>query len=127
MSERRLPALRGYDRWKSSNPADEWLGPEPQEEEDGMPDGMNPRDIVKTHWQASQRGALAIWTIYDKPPDHPEGYFARLFEVADGETVATGATMAGALDQMRASFERAGLVNISRQEGDDPKVVESWI
>lgn len=88
---------------------------------------MSPRDIVKSQWEASQRGALAIWTIYDKPKDFPEGFIARRFEVGGGNTVATADTINGKLDDIRLALEKAGLVNICREEGDDPKIVESWI
>jgi hypothetical protein len=86
-----------------------------------------PRDIVKGQWEASQRGQLTIWTIYDRPKDHPEGFIARRFEVGEGKTVATADTINGKLDDIRMALERAGLVNIRRQEGDEPQIVESWI
>jgi len=89
---------------------------------------MSPRDIVKGQWEASQRGQFTIWTIYDRPKDHPEGFIARRFEVGGGgKTVATADTINGKLDDIRMALERAGLVNIRRQEGDEPQIVESWI
>lgn len=87
---------------------------------------MTPREIVRAQWEASQRGKLSVWTIYDRPSDHPQGYIARLYEVG-AETEATGTTIVGTLEQIRFWLERAGLVNICRQEGDDPNIVESWI
>lgn len=88
---------------------------------------MNAYDIIKGQQEAAQRGALAIWTIYDKPKDFPEGFIARRFEVGGGNTVATADTINGKLDDIRLALEKAGLVNICREEGDDPKIVESWI
>jgi hypothetical protein len=88
---------------------------------------MTPRDIVKGQWEASQRGKLAIWTIYDRPSDHPEGFIARRFEVGGGQTTATRDTVVGKLDDIRQAFEKAGLTNICRQEGDEPQIVESWV
>ena len=84
---------------------------------------MSHRDIVKSQWEASQRGAVAIWTIYN----NPEGFIARRFEVGGGNTKATADTLNGKLDDIRLALEKAGLVNICREEGDDPKIVESWI
>ena len=80
-----------------------------------------PRDIVKAQWQASQRGALAIWTIYDRPKDHPEGFIARRFEVGGGDTLT------GKLEDIRQALWKAGLVKLSRQQGDDARIVESWV
>jgi hypothetical protein len=87
---------------------------------------MTPRDIVKAQWQASQRGALAIWTVYDRPKDHPEGYIARRFE-AGAEIVATTDTIEGTLEEIRQTLERAGLVKLPRQPGDERPIVESWV
>ena len=97
-----------YDRWKTTNPADEWLGPEP--EDDGM----------------DQRGQLTIWIIYDRPKDHPDGFIARRFEVGAGRTVASGDTINGKLEDLRQAFWKAGLTKLSRQDGGDATIVESW-
>jgi hypothetical protein len=112
-----------YDHWKTTNPADQWLGPEP--EDDGM--SNEPRDIVEAQWQAFQRGAFTIWTIYDRPSDFPDGYIARRFEVGGGNTVATRDTVTGKLDDIRQAFWRAGLMKLTRRDGDEPQVVESWV
>jgi hypothetical protein len=86
-----------------------------------------PRNIVKTQWQAAQRGLLTIWTIYDRPKDHPDGFIARRFEVGGGDTVATPEILTGELEDLRQVFWKAGLMKLSRQEGDEPQVVESWV
>ena len=88
---------------------------------------MGPRDIVKSQWQASQRGQLAIWTIYEKPKDHPDGFIARRFEVGGGRTVATGDTLAGKLEDIRRALWKAGLMKLERRDGDDARIVESWV
>jgi hypothetical protein len=112
-----------YDHWKTTNPADQWLGPEP-EEDDGMP---LIHDIAKSQWQAAQRGQLTIWTIYDRPSDHPEGYIARRFEVGGGNTVATPEILTGDIEDLRQAFWKAGLMKLKRQDGDEPQIVESWV
>jgi len=76
---------------------------------------------------AAKRGALAIWTIYDKPSDHPEGVIARLHEVAMGRVEATEHTLKGDLRAIREIFLAAGLTQLSRQAGDEPQIVENWI
>lgn len=73
-------------------------------------------------------GALTIWTIYVKPSDHPEGFIARRFEVGEGgRTLATRDTLTGKLDDIRMALEKAGLMKIKRDEGDEPQIVESWL
>jgi hypothetical protein len=68
---------------------------------------------------------VKIWTIYDRPFDHPEGYIARLLEVHEEGVVATE-NITGALVDIRDIFQRAGLRCISR-DGDEPWIVESWV
>jgi hypothetical protein len=85
-----------------------------------------PRDIVKSQWQAAHRGALAIWTIYDRPSDFPDGFIARRFEVGAGQTTATRDTVTGKLEDIRQAFWKAGLMKLERQQGDDARIVESW-
>ena len=86
-----------------------------------------PRDIVKAQWRASHRGQFTIWTIYDRPKDHPEGFIARRFEVGGGDTVATADTLTGKLEDIRQALWKAGLMKLSRQQGDEPQIVESWV
>jgi hypothetical protein len=84
--------------------------------------------ILLSQWEASQRGALAIWTIYEKPKDFPDGYIARRFEVGGGGApVATRDTLTGKLDDIRQALWKAGLMKLSRQDGDEPQIVESWL
>jgi hypothetical protein len=83
--------------------------------------------VVKAQWEAAQRGQLAIWTIYDRPRDHPDGFIARRFEAAAATMAATDDTLIGELEELRQIFWRAGLMKLSRQDGDEPQIVESWL
>jgi hypothetical protein len=83
--------------------------------------------VITAQMEASARGALTIWTIYDRPKDHPHGFIARRFEVGRGTSTATDHTLAGDLDDIREILAQAGLTNIRRQDGDEPQIVESWI
>jgi hypothetical protein len=84
-------------------------------------------NVVTAQMEASARGALCIWTIYDRPKDHPHGFIARRFEVGRGTSTPTAHTLAGDLDDIREILAQAGLTNIRRQAGDEPQIVESWI
>jgi hypothetical protein len=83
--------------------------------------------VIMANADAIKRGALAIWTVYDRPKDYPDGYIARLHEAGKGSVTATGKTVTGELEHIRKVFWRAGLLKLSRQEGDEPQVVESWV
>jgi hypothetical protein len=83
--------------------------------------------VLMVQANAIKRGNLNIWTIYDRPTDYPHGHIARRFEVGKGEQIVTDHTLIGELDELRQTFERAGLTKLKRQEGDEPQIVESWI
>jgi hypothetical protein len=68
-----------------------------------------------------------VWTVYDRPNDYPETFVARQYVIRETYAEPVGDTVIGPLDALRARFERAGLVNICRQDGDEPQIVESWI
>jgi hypothetical protein len=36
--------------------------------------------VLMANAEAIKRGALSLWTIYEKPLDHPDGFLARRFE-----------------------------------------------
>jgi hypothetical protein len=77
---------------------------------------------------AIKRGVLSMWTLYDRPTDHPEGFIARRFEIRreQGPT-ATGDTLTGELDEIRKVLWGAGLMKLSREDGDEPQIVETWV
>lgn len=72
-----------------------------------------------------------MWTVYDHPTDYPDGYFARLWEVYAGEARPTGHTMSGfgdwGLRMIRAFMRQQGFACLSRNEGDDPAILETWL
>jgi hypothetical protein len=84
--------------------------------------------VIMANADAMKRGALAIWTVYARPKDYPEGFIARLHEVAEGETIATDKTIAKPeLTPIQEAFLKAGLVKLARDPSDEPQIVESWI
>jgi hypothetical protein len=71
---------------------------------------------------------MLIWTVYEKPSDFPELFVARPFIIGNGTArpmtlCLTGKTLA----EVRAFLEPYGLTCIPRQEGDDPRIVETWL
>jgi hypothetical protein len=84
--------------------------------------------ILSAQHAAAKRGKLAIWTIYDRPKDHPEGFIARRFEVGGGGApVATEHALTGELKTLRDAFESAGLFKMAREAADETQIVESWL
>jgi hypothetical protein len=85
-------------------------------------------DIVIIQAEAMKRGALAIWTVYERPKDYPIGWIARMFEITRAGPQPTGHVIKCAdLDPIREKLAHAGLVCLDRQDGDEPQIVESWL
>ena len=65
---------------------------------------------------------LEIWTVYRHPIDHPDKYVVRKFLYDQPtEEFYTSNTLEG----IRKHVPK-GLYRLSRQRGDDPKIVETW-
>ena len=79
--------------------------------------------VLMANAEAIKRGALPLWTIYEKPLDHPDGFLARRFE----SLMPTEDTLTGELDEIRATLERAGLIKFDRSPNDEPQIVETWV
>jgi hypothetical protein len=84
--------------------------------------------VIKSQWEASRRGVMTIWTVYERPTDYPDGFIARRFEVGGGKTTATDDTLvSNDLERLRQILARAGLIKLLRNERDEPQIVESWL
>lgn len=71
---------------------------------------------------------LSVWTVYDHPPDYPQGFIARRWDVRAGEVVPTHDSLkAEKLAPLRRQLANLGLVCLARQPGDDPAIVETWL
>ena len=79
--------------------------------------------VLMANADAIKRGALSLWTIYEKPLDHPDGFIARRFE----SDAPTEDTLTGELDEIRTTLERAGMIKFMRNEEDEPQIVETWV
>jgi len=83
--------------------------------------------VLMANAEAMKRGCLSLWTIYEKPLDHPDGFIARRHEGCKGGHHPTMDTVEGDLRTIRSTFERAGLFKIERSPEDDPCIVETWV
>jgi hypothetical protein len=88
---------------------------------------MTMHKILERQQSAQARGVLNMWTVYDHPKDFPHSYVARRFEIGGGEPLATNDIIQGELSIIRESFCQCGLTCLTRNEGDDPNIVETWL
>ena len=71
---------------------------------------------------------LSMWTIYDHPKDYPDTYVARRWEVGPTGAMATRVLMTSEdLGWLREQMEDMGLTCLARVDGDDSKIVETWL
>ena len=69
---------------------------------------------------------LVMWVVYDHPSDAPQWFVIRKFLITDTVTPTDEAYAASTLDAARR-FLPDGLVQVNRNESDDPVIVETWI
>jgi hypothetical protein len=72
---------------------------------------------------------LAMWTVYKHPKDYPDKYVARRFDVdANGPRPSESIIITGTLAQLREVLQfELHLTCLSRDGGDDPVIVETWL
>jgi hypothetical protein len=71
---------------------------------------------------------LPMWVVYDHPSDYPEHYVARQHIVGiDGEEPTDRMMASFTLDSIRTELADLGLICVTRSEGDDPVIVETWL
>ena len=71
---------------------------------------------------------LSVWTVYDHPKDFPHNYVARRFEISGGKPrVTDDFIVCPDVDAIRRIMLDNGLYRFERSEGDDSKIIESWM
>lgn len=68
--------------------------------------------------------ALVIWTVYDHPTDFPDEYVARKFI---GAEATVEVMVCAALEPIRIELANRGFVCLQRADGDDAKIIETWL
>ena len=73
--------------------------------------------------------SLTMWTIYNRPLDHPDHYIARQWRTdANGPQPTQSIIIAQSLSVLRDTLMlEMGLTPIARSPGDDEKIVETWL
>lgn len=82
-------------------------------------------NALRLQMYAQAAGDLLVWTIYEKPSDHPAFFVARPHSSRRGAPVAF-VLLAPTLDGVRELLP-PGLTRLPRDPTDDPVIVESWI
>ena len=85
------------------------------------------RHVMNINEEQRKRGALAMWTVYDRPRDCPDRYVARCFAVKGGSTPTEHIIASHSLQRLRMVLNAAGMACVNRDKRDDPKIVETWI
>jgi hypothetical protein len=83
--------------------------------------------IFRVQAESAERGVLSMWTVYDHPRDFPHSYVARRFEVGQDGAHPTEDFIQGDLAIIRKSFSQCGLVCLTRDESDEPQIMETWL
>lgn len=70
---------------------------------------------------------LRVWTIYERPSDHPDWFVVRCSKVTrEGVMPSPVASLAVDLEHARQAVPE-GAVCIGRMPEDDPCIVEVWL
>ncbi|MBA1280438.1 hypothetical protein [Stutzerimonas stutzeri] len=69
---------------------------------------------------------LSMWTVYERPADHPQQYVARRWIAIPKAEPTSEFLVADDLESLRQKLP-TGLVRMDRNPGDDPVIVETWI
>ena len=72
---------------------------------------------------------MTVWVVYDHPKDYPDAFVARpQFVMADNSIVpCRAAWINDNLEAIRDALAATGLTCLTRMQGDDPKIMETWI
>jgi hypothetical protein len=72
--------------------------------------------------------SLVMWVVYDHPTDFPNTFVARRFSItARGAVPSDDVIVSPDLDGIRLVLAADGLTSLSRSDGDDPIIVETWL
>jgi hypothetical protein len=83
--------------------------------------------IMEATRAAAKKGILSMWTVYEKPTDHPTEFVVRRFDCTAQGPVATHDAYTGPLELIRESLLQAGLIRMERHPNDEPQIVETWL
>ena len=83
--------------------------------------------IIEANRRAAKKGVLSMWTVYDKPKDHPTEFVARRFDCTAQGPLATLDAWVGPLELIRETLSQAGLICMQRHPDDEQHIIETWL
>ena len=70
---------------------------------------------------------MELWTVYDRPADHPQHCAVRKVLVADDGLSPADTQLFQSVLEARAALARRGLIRVPRAQEDEPALVETWL
>lgn len=70
---------------------------------------------------------MELWTVYDRPSDHPRHCAVRKVLVRDDGLCPGDLHLFGDVLEARSALARRGLVRVPRGKEDEPSLVETWL
>lgn len=70
---------------------------------------------------------MELWTVYDRPTEHPRYCAVRKILVEDDGLEPADLQLFGSVQEARSCLARRGLIRVPRAEKDDPALVETWL
>ena len=70
---------------------------------------------------------MELWTVYDRPTDHPKHCAVRKVLVEDEGLLPDDWQLFASVQEARSALARSGLIRVPRAAQDDPALVETWL
>ena len=69
---------------------------------------------------------MELWSVYDRPADHPRHCAVRKVLVEDDGLSPSDLQLFQTVQEARAALARRGLIRVPR-DGDEPALLETWL
>ena len=70
---------------------------------------------------------MELWTVYDRPQDHPKHCAVRKVLVEDEGLQPDDWQLFASIQEARSALARRGLIRVPRAAQDEPSLVETWL
>jgi len=70
---------------------------------------------------------VELWTVYDRPADHPRHCAVRKVLVEDEGLLPADWQLFQTVYEARSALARRGLICVPRAEQDEPALIETWL
>lgn len=70
---------------------------------------------------------MELWTVYDRPADHPRHCAVRKVLVEDDGLSPRDLQLFQSVQEARSALARRGLICVPRAQQDEPALLETWL